>query len=500
MSTTNQTEFEVLTGRTACFGGDDTVLWAAKRAAERCETPTVARVVDGLGLATSANVEVNGTEKPLGDALKRDLELTMLTPGFLQAYAESADSDELRALLAEDNREALNAFLGANQVCDVLARYPVTGLDAASFTGMLRKLQPRLYSIASSQASLPDEVHLTVGVTRYTSDGKARNGVASTYLAERRAPGETVPAYVDNNKAFKLPADPTTPIIMIGPGTGVAPFRAFMQEREENDATGKNWLFFGNPHFRTDFLYQTEWQRWLKDSVLDRMDVAFSRDTADKVYVQHRLRERGQLTEGAMLEFLHLRSSVVAQPPFDQPGFGGINPYALGFAMCRDIERICTEPTQEDKEWFPDVAGNGKPIETLRDAWANFRDESFVLQYLSPKVIRDFKLFDIHDDTTQSEVVVEAIHDERGYRRVRRNLARSYDPAEQAPRIEVVDADLTGDRTLVLQHTVRHGRMLDALEARRVLRHLARLWGYPVVLREVDAEGEYVFAEHKQAA
>jgi len=268
------------------------------------EDATVARVVDVLGLATSANVEVNGTEKPLGDALKRDLELTMLTPGFLQAYAESADSDELRALLAEDNREALNAFLGANQVCDVLARYPVTGLDAASFTGMLRKLQPRLYSIASSQASLPDEVHLTVGVTRYTSDGKARNGVASTYLAERREPGETVPVYVDNNKAFKLPADPTTPIIMIGPGTGVAPFRAFLQEREEMGSTGKNWLFFGERTFREDFLYQTDWQRFRKDGLLTRMDVAFSRDQAQKVYVQDRVRQRGRdiyawLEEGA---------------------------------------------------------------------------------------------------------------------------------------------------------------------------------------------------------
>ena len=217
-------------------------------------------------------------------------------------------------------------------------------------------------------------------------------------------------------------------------------------------------------------------------------------------HIMHKLRDRGQITDGAMLEFLNLHASVVFQPDYNDKRFSGINPYAIGFAMMRDIERICTEPTAEDKDWFPDIAGNGTPIATLRDAWANFRDESFILQYLSPKVIRDFKMFDIHDDTTQSEVVVEAIHDERGYRRVRRNLAGTHDPAEQAPRIEVVDADLTGDRTLVLQHTVREGRMLDALEARRVLRHLARLWGYPVVLREVDAEGEYVFAEHKQAA
>jgi stage V sporulation protein R len=215
-------------------------------------------------------------------------------------------------------------------------------------------------------------------------------------------------------------------------------------------------------------------------------------------HIMTKLRDQGRITDGAMLEFLNLHASVVFQPDYNDKRFSGLNPYALGFAMMRDIERICTEPTHEDDDWFPDIAGNGRPIETLRSAWANFRDESFVLQYLSPKVIRDFSLFDIDDDTSESEVVVDAIHDERGYRRLRRNLARSYDPAELAPRIEVTDTDLKGDRTLVLQHTVREGRMLDALEARRVLRHLARLWGYPVVLREVDPEGEYVFAEHKQ--
>ena len=215
-------------------------------------------------------------------------------------------------------------------------------------------------------------------------------------------------------------------------------------------------------------------------------------------HIMTKLRDRGQIDDGAMLEFLNLHASVIFQPEYDDRRYSGLNPYALGFAMMRDIERICTEPTAEDKDWFPGFAGNGEPVATLRDAWANFRDESFILQYLSPQVIRDFKLFDIDDDTAESEVMVDAIHNERGYRRVRRNLARSYDPAETEPRIEVVDADLAGDRTLMLQHTVHEGRMLDALEARRVLRHLARLWSYPVILKEVDAEGTYVFAEHKQ--
>jgi len=211
------------------------------------------------------------------------------------------------------------------------------------------------------------------------------------------------------------------------------------------------------------------------------------------------LRERGQITESAMLEFLHLHSSVVAQPDFDDRRFSGVNPYALGFAMMRDIERICTEPDAEDREWFPEIASNGRPVETLKHAWANFRDESFILQYLSPKLIRDFHLFKIDDDTDQPEILIDAIHDERGYKRIRRSLARGYDTANIDPRIEIVGADLRGSRTLVLQHQVRDDCVLDALEARRVLRHLANLWGYPVTLREVDPETEDVLAEHKQA-
>ena len=213
--------------------------------------------------------------------------------------------------------------------------------------------------------------------------------------------------------------------------------------------------------------------------------------------IMNRLRERGQLTEGAMLEFLHLHSSVVAQPGFDHPWAQGINPYALGFAMCRDIERICTEPTAEDEAWFPDFAGNDRPLDTLKRAWADYRDESFVRQFLSPKVIRDFRLFRLDDDATGDEYVVGAIHDERGYRRVRSALAAQYDPGENRPRIEVSAADLRGDRRLHLQHTVRRGRTLDALEARRTLRHMATLWGYDVILDEIDEDSGRVVATHK---
>jgi stage V sporulation protein R len=214
--------------------------------------------------------------------------------------------------------------------------------------------------------------------------------------------------------------------------------------------------------------------------------------------IMHRLREKGLLTEGAMLEFLHLHSSVIAQPPFDHRGFSGINPYALGFAMCRDIEGICREPTDEDRQWFPDIAGNQAPGETLKRAWSDFRDESFIRQFLSPRLIREFRLFRLDDDPDEDAYVVGAIHDERGYRRVRSALADSHDPGETRPRIEVVDADLRGSRQLTLRHTVRRGRTLEALEVRRTLKHLAFLWGYQVVIHEVDEDTGDVLARHSE--
>jgi stage V sporulation protein R len=214
--------------------------------------------------------------------------------------------------------------------------------------------------------------------------------------------------------------------------------------------------------------------------------------------IMNRLREQGRLTDGAMLEFMHLHSSVVAQPPFDHRGFAGINPYALGFAICRDIERICDDPHEEDRQWFPDFAGNGQSLATLKRAWSDFRDESFIRQFLSPRVIRDFHLFRLDDDPGADHLMVGAIHDERGYRRIRSALAAQYDPGETRPRIEVTDADLRGNRELRIRHTVRRGRTLDALEARRTLRHLGFLWGYPVVLDEVDENSGTTVATHRE--
>jgi stage V sporulation protein R len=211
--------------------------------------------------------------------------------------------------------------------------------------------------------------------------------------------------------------------------------------------------------------------------------------------IMTRLHEKGQIDDGAFLEFLHSHSSVVMQPDFDDRRFSGINPYALGFAMMQDIERIALTPTDEDRLWFPDIAGNGDSYGTLKDVWANFRDESVISQYLSPNLIRKFGLFQLRDDHDEEEMEVAAIHDERGYREVRRALARQYDMGRRDPDIQVIDVDLNGDRRLELRHTVLDGVTLEEKDADRVLQHLADLWGYEV--RLVESDDESVYAEHK---
>ena len=206
--------------------------------------------------------------------------------------------------------------------------------------------------------------------------------------------------------------------------------------------------------------------------------------------------EKGLLSDGGMLEFLHSHSSVIFQPDFDDKRFSGINPYALGFEMMTDIERICERPTDEDRHWFPLIAGNGDAMGTLRDAWANYRDESFVLQFLSPAVMRRFKMFRLSADEDDPEYLVEAIHNERGYHKIRKSLARRYDVALTDPNIQVVETNLDGDRTLVLRHEAIGGRLLARNDAAAVLQHVANLWGYPVALQEVDAASQAMLREH----
>lgn len=204
--------------------------------------------------------------------------------------------------------------------------------------------------------------------------------------------------------------------------------------------------------------------------------------------ILNRLHEKGQVTDGFMMEFLHSHTSVIAQRGFDERGYGGINPYALGFAMMSDIRRICEAPTEEDRRWFPDIAG-GPWLSTLDFAMRNFKDESFISQYLSPRLIREFRLFAIADHQANPKIEVAAIHDDQGYREVRRLLAAQYNRDNQVPDIQVVRFDRDSDRALVLRHRKTRGRSLASDDADQVMKHLARLWGFRVRLEELDADG-----------
>ena len=248
----------------------------------------VAQFLSLLEYAADTSVHVFDEDMTIAEALHSKLEITAPNLGFLRAWAEFSAADELRNLLLADNQDALSAFIDTHQIFDVINRFPAE-ISAAEFAGSLRKLSPRSYSIASSQSANPDEVHLTVAAVRYTAFGSEHWGAASTYLADRLEVGDRVSVYVEPNSRFRLPAEQNTPVIMIGPGTGVAPFRAFVEERTEQQASGKNWLIFGERNFSSDFLYQLEWQRYLKQGHLHRLDVAFSRDQQEKVYVQDRI-------------------------------------------------------------------------------------------------------------------------------------------------------------------------------------------------------------------
>jgi len=251
----------------------------------------VGEMLRELALDVNATVAVKDETLDLTAALTDALEITAVNLGFLRDWAAIADNDELTALLGSDDSRRLTDFVAEHQIIDVIRRYPAS-VDAQQFVSMLRRLSPRSYSIASSLDANPDEVHLTVASVRYEAFGTEHWGAASTHLADRLEEGETVSVYVEKNSRFRLP-DTNVPVVMIGPGTGVAPFRAFVEQRVEQGATGDNWLFFGDRNFDSDFLYQLEWQRHLKQGALTRLDVAFSRDQRQKIYVQDRIRENG---------------------------------------------------------------------------------------------------------------------------------------------------------------------------------------------------------------
>ncbi|MGQ7864354.1 assimilatory sulfite reductase (NADPH) flavoprotein subunit [Bacillus sp. WC2502] len=248
----------------------------------------------GWNADEAVTVHKNGDTLPLKEALTSHFEITVLTKPLLQKLADLTKSEALHALLEEGNEEKLKAYLAGRDLVDAARDFGPFEGTAADFTAILRKIPARLYSIASSLKANEEEVHLTIGAVRYDAHGRERQGVCSILCAERLEPGDTLPVYIQHNQNFKLPENPDAPIIMVGPGTGIAPFRSFMQEREEIGASGKSWLFFGDQHFVTDFLYQTEWQKWLKDGVLTKMDVAFSRDSEEKVYVQHQMKKQSK--------------------------------------------------------------------------------------------------------------------------------------------------------------------------------------------------------------
>ncbi|HDS9252647.1 TPA: NADPH-dependent assimilatory sulfite reductase flavoprotein subunit [Klebsiella pneumoniae subsp. pneumoniae] len=250
----------------------------------------VKELVELLWLKGDEPVTVEGKTLPLSEALQWHFELTVNTATIVENYATLTRSESLLPLVGD--KAQLQQYAAATPIVDMV-RFSPAQLDAEALIGLLRPLTPRLYSIASSQAEVESEVHVTVGVVRYEIEGRARAGGASSFLADRVEEDGEVRVFIEHNDNFRLPANPETPVIMIGPGTGIAPFRAFMQQRAADGAQGKNWLFFGNPHFTEDFLYQMEWQSYVKEGLLTRIDLAWSRDQQQKIYVQDKLREQG---------------------------------------------------------------------------------------------------------------------------------------------------------------------------------------------------------------
>ncbi|MEO8000587.1 MAG: assimilatory sulfite reductase (NADPH) flavoprotein subunit [Arenimonas sp.] len=246
-------------------------------------------VLSQLKLNADEVISIGDQALSLHEWLSSKRELTRLSKSFVQQHATRFSGDELNALLKSENNEAISQFISQQQLPDLLSRYPGEW-RADELVNALRPLAPRLYSIASSRKAVGDEAHLTVSLLEYQKDENLRRGLASGFLADRDA-GAQLPVFIERNERFRLPQDSSRDILMIGPGTGVAPFRGFVQERSEVGATGKNWLLFGARHAASQFLYQIEWQEALKKGQLHRLDLAFSRDQAERVYVQQRLRE-----------------------------------------------------------------------------------------------------------------------------------------------------------------------------------------------------------------
>ncbi|WP_028548022.1 assimilatory sulfite reductase (NADPH) flavoprotein subunit [Paenibacillus sp. UNC451MF] len=266
----------------------------------------VEEIIDELKWNSEALLAVgkSGETSSLKDALLHHYEITVLTKPLMEKAVAFSGNSNLADLVKPENKQDLKEYMNGRDLLDLLRDFAPWSLTVGDIPALLRKLPPRLYSIASSYNAHPDEVHLTIRKVQYEAHGRERGGVCSVHASERLQSGDKLPIFIQKNPNFKPPVNPDTPVIMIGPGTGVAPFRAFLEEREELGVEGKSWLFYGDRHFVTDFLYQTDWQRMLKAGVLTNLDVAFSRDTEEKVYVQHRMLENASelyqwLQEGA---------------------------------------------------------------------------------------------------------------------------------------------------------------------------------------------------------
>lgn len=244
-----------------------------------------------LNLDLHQSISLGGNLISLESALSESVEITSISKNTLLEWSKLTSKVGLQSIVADNS--LLREFLNCNQLIDLVREYPLE-ISAQEFFNLLPKISPRLYSIASSQAEVDEEVHLTVGLLEFEKNEQRRVGCASSFLIERLKADDEVKVFIEHNNNFRLPANSETAIIMVGPGTGVAPFRAFLQEREAQGASGKNWLFFGDQTFTQDFLYQVEWQGYLKSGLLSNLNVAFSRDQAEKVYVQHKIRQCGK--------------------------------------------------------------------------------------------------------------------------------------------------------------------------------------------------------------
>lgn len=266
-------------------------------------TVLVDEILKFKGFDSSETVTIKEGDFSLKEALSNYLEITVLTRDVIQNYFEKSRHPKLQEVI--ENEEKLDQYLYGHDVLDLLEEFP-TDFTAQQLVEILRSFPARLYSISSSQLAVGEEVHITVSKVRYSHNGRERSGACSTYLADQIEPDSLVSVFIEKNPAFKLPENEETPVILVGAGTGVAPYRAFLQHREASNQKGKTWLFFGERRFSSDFLYQLEWQKLIKDGYLEKIDVAFSRDQEQKIYVQHRLIEQ----QKEIFEWLNKGASI----------------------------------------------------------------------------------------------------------------------------------------------------------------------------------------------